>query len=269
MVSQLGFLILDSPDEQGTEPVKQTSAQNPRNVLRTDVGDLANDFHAAMEAMNQVSEDIHVGKLLKACDRLAATMRKIGFTQGARDISGNIAKIRNLYDTAPSSHRDSMPALLQYEMELGVHGHGEVKRIKDPSAAMGFLWLGRTLNYQHDMFKYMLDEKEEPYNAAKHAYEQDLKHHHSWALQKVCQAAMVSLKSMKRSTVMSTLGGFHEGSFGDREDEATNRDLHHMMSFWRPMLSRWRQVFPTCSLRISNEQTETLNKASLQGTKNI
>jgi len=227
--------------------------------IRTAVADLAGDFQSAIQAFNQDDNNIHVGKLLTACERLEDTMRKIGFTQGAKDIGGNIRKIRNMYNIAPPSQRDSMPLLLRYEMEIGVHndennnnnsggGGSGIRRMKDPSAAIGFLWLGRTLNYQYDLFRLMLDENEDPYNAARRAYEQDLKQHHSWAVQKVCQAAMVTLKPMRKTAVLSSLGGFEEDRFGQQEHDATHRDLNEMMNSWKPLLCRWRKVFSDLEL---------------------
>ena len=212
--------------------------------VRTDVADLAKDFHAAIQAINQDNDDIHVGHLLSACERLENTMQKIGFKQGAKDIGANIQKIRNLHDRAPASQRDFMPALLRYEMETGIHANG----IKDPSATMGFLWLGRALNYQYGMFKLMLDENEEPYCAARRAYDKDLKHHQSWAVQKVCQAALTTLKPMKRISVFSRFGGFEEDCFGPQEHDATNRDLYELMDTWRPLLKRWKKVFSDLDL---------------------
>jgi hypothetical protein len=40
---------------------------------------------------------------------------------------------------------------------------------------MGFLSLGRALHYQYDMFNNLLEKNEEPFEAARHAYEHDLK----------------------------------------------------------------------------------------------
>jgi len=212
--------------------------------VRTDVADLAQDFHAAIQAMNQDDNDIHVGRLLNACDRLEDTMEKIGFKQGAKDIGMNIRKIRNMYCKVPACQRDTMPALLRYEKEMGMHSNG----IKDPSAAMGFLWLGRVLNYQYSMFKLMLDENEEPYDAARRAYDLYLKHHQSWAVQKVCQAAMTTLKPMKKTSVFSRFGGFEEDCFGPMEHDATNRDLYELMDCWQPLLNRWKKVFSDLNL---------------------
>lgn len=241
--SDLSYIVVEPTFEH------EVDEHRPVLGLQTDVADLAKDFHDAISAVNRGDENIHVGKLLKACECLEDTMRKIGLKQGAKDIGGNIAKIRNLYQKAPPERRDSMPELLLFEIESGVHGSGNgVKRIKDPSAAMGFLWLGRTINYQHHMFRLMLDEQQDPYDAARRAYDQDLKQYHSWPVQKICQAAMVSLKSMKRTSVLSTLGGFQENNFGEREKEATDRDIHRMMDSWKPMLCRWKKVFSDLNL---------------------
>ncbi len=241
------LFLEDSPDV--LEPVQSNSRRTLNPSIRTAVADLASDFQAAIQAFNQEDKDIHVGRLLTACERLEDTMRKIGFNQGAKDISGNIRKIRNLYSKAPPSQRDSMPLLLRYEMETGVHDDDNgTRRIKDPSAAIGFLWLGRTLNYQYDLFRFMLDENEDPYNAARRAYDQDLKQHHSWAVQKVCKAAMVTLKPMRKNSVLSSLGGFEEELFGKTENEATHRDLNEMMNSWKPLLTRWKKVFSDLEL---------------------
>lgn len=253
----LSFLEESSnlPPEQPPQALSRNSRRGLSSSIRTAVADLAYDFQSAFQALNQEDKDIHVGRLLTACERLEDTMRKIGFNQGAKDIGGNIRKIRNLYNIAPPSQRDSMPSLLRYEMEIGVHndesmntGEGGMRRMKDPSAAIGFLWLGRTLNYQYDLFRLMLDENEDPYNAARRAYDQDLKQHHSWAVQKVCQAAMVTLKPMRKTAVLSSLGGFEEDRFGQQENEATHRDLNEMMNSWKPLLSRWRKVFSDLQL---------------------
>jgi len=245
------LFLEDSPahslSHKNRRDVKRTPIINAQ--VRTDVADLVTDFQYAIQAMNQHENDIHVGRLLLACERLEGTMRKIGFSQGAKDIGGNIRKIRNLYNRAPLSQRDSMPDLLRYEIAIGVHDEPNgTRRIKDPSAAVGFLWLGRTLKYQYDMFRLMLDENEDPYQAARRAYDQDLKPHHSWAVQKACQAAMVTLKPMKKRAVLSSLGGFSEDAFGEQENEATYRDMHQMMDCWKPLLTRWKRVFSDLEL---------------------
>ena len=119
----------------------------------SEVSDLACHFQQALSAFNQGKDDIHVGNLLQACERLEGTMRNIGFGQSAKDIAGNVAKIRSVYDKMPASERNSMPALLRRELDTGVISRGQ--KFKEQSAAMGFLWLGRSINYQYDMFHHV------------------------------------------------------------------------------------------------------------------
>jgi hypothetical protein len=152
-------------------------------------------------------------------------MRNIAFSQGANDIKGNVEKIRSLYDQAPVDQRDSMSSLLRYELESGMHKGRTGGKLQDPSATMGFLWLGHALHYEYDMFNNMLDNNEEPYEAARRAYDQNLKQFHSWPVQKVCHAAMKTLKSMRCQTALAQLGGFSEETFGNKEDQATRRHL--------------------------------------------
>lgn len=213
----------------------------------TDVAELAACFRHALVAANQNHEDIHVGNLLSASERLEVAMRKIGFSQSANDIHGNVEKIRTVYNQVPPSQRNSMPGLLRYEMNSGIVVKG-AKKFPEKSAAMGFLWLGRSLNYQHDMFSHMLDHDTEPFEAARHAYDRDLKPHLSWPLQKLCQAAMTSLKPKRQKEMLAQIGGFQEECYGNREDQATKRDLRQMMDSLKPMLYRWKQVFSELEL---------------------
>mmetsp|Transcript_14474 Transcript_14474/g.21333 ORF Transcript_14474/g.21333 Transcript_14474/m.21333 type:complete len:289 (+) Transcript_14474:119-985(+) len=216
----------------------QESSANTTNIT-TDIAELIDCFQNALIIANQDEHEIHVGKLLLACDRLESTMRRIGFTQSAKDIAGNIRKIRRTYSKLPESHRDCMPAILEHEIESGIN----MKKIPENSAACGFLWLGRSLNYQYAMFCHMLDNDDAtPYEAASVSYERDLKPYLPWPLQKICQAAMCTLKAKRRKQIFADIGGFSEECYGEREEEATKKDLRQMMDFIKSMLCRWRQV---------------------------
>jgi hypothetical protein len=238
--AEANILLLDS-----WSSISDTHSNNPLPTT-SELGDLAEYFQQAIRCTNrnEQEEDIHVGNLLSACERLEKIMRNIGFSQGANDIKGNVGKIRPLYDHAPVDQRDSMSSLLRYELESGMHkDKSGGKQLKDPSATMGFLWLGRALHYEYDMFNNMLDKNEEPYEAARRAYDEHLKQFHSWPAQKVCHAAMKTLKSMRCNTVLAQLGGFSEETFGNKENQATRRVLRQMMDSWKPMLSKWSEVF--------------------------
>jgi hypothetical protein len=113
---------------------------------------------------------------------------------------------------------------------------------------MGLLWLGRSLNYQYDMFRHMLDHNGEPYEAACYAYENSMKPHLSWPVQKVCQAALKKVKELRREKMLAGIGGFSEDCFGNCEDQATRNDLRQVVRCLEPMICRWRQVFSEMGL---------------------
>ena len=157
-------------------------------------------------------------------------MRTIGFGRGADDIQSNVAKIRNIYNKVSVEKRDSMPELLRYELEMGIVNEGKKKSFKTSSATMGLLWLGRSLNYQHNMFMHLLDnEQREPYEAACFAYENSMKQHMPWAMQKVCQTALKTLKGLRRDAILANIGGFSQDCYGNCEDEATRNDMRHVI----------------------------------------
>eukprot|EP00980_Cylindrotheca_fusiformis_P014439 scaffold3854_cov95-Cylindrotheca_fusiformis.AAC.1 len=190
------------------------------------LSDLAHDFDQALVAVNRNKEDIHVGNLLTACERLEATIRRMGFSTSANDIANNMAKIRSTYDKLPSSVRDSMPAVLQYEQNSGITSPD---KIKESSATMGFLWLGRSINYQYDMFRYMLEHPEaSPYDAANHAYVSTVKPHLSWPLQKLGQAALSSIRPIQTKTILAKMVGYREDQYNSDVDRATKKDMRQI-----------------------------------------
>jgi len=202
---------------------------------------LAEDFEHAMVVMNQNQEDIHVGHLLTACDKLQSTVRGMGFVSSANDMARNIAKIRNTYEKLPPTKRDSMPVLLQYERDVGIVS--EPDRIADSSATMGLLWLGRSINYQYEMFQHILENPEaSPYDAASHAYTSTVKPHLSWALQRLGQAALNGLRSMQKETILAHMGGFDEEDYSTANDSATKQGMKKVLATWNPIIRRWNQV---------------------------
>lgn len=211
--------------------------------------DMARAFDQALIEVNQNKDEIHVGHLLEACERLEKTIRRMGFASSANDIANNMAKIRSTYDDLPSngSDRDSMPVVLQYEKNLGMHSRGKrdhPTKIKESSATMGFLWLGRSINYQHDMFRYMLEHEEaSPFDAASHAYAATVKPHLSWPLQRLGQAALRGIRSVPKNSILAKMGGVPEDQYSRDVDSATKKDLKQVIESWNPIIRRWNQVF--------------------------
>lgn len=99
--------------------------------------------------------EIETEKLLKAIRKLKDSMNAVGQDRNAAEIERNLQKIQSLYRIAPKSRRETLRSLLEYEKELGVHGPDG--RLKDPSGAMGLLWIRRSLAFQERMYSLILD----------------------------------------------------------------------------------------------------------------
>ena len=99
--------------------------------------------------------EIETEKLLKAIRKLKESMNAVGQDRNAAEIERNLQKIQSLYRIAPKSRRETLRSLLEYEKELGVHGPDG--RLKDPSGAMGLLWIRRSLEFQERMYSLILD----------------------------------------------------------------------------------------------------------------
>jgi len=214
-------------------PSQQVIKDSPLSIL-------VEDFEQAMVQVNQNQEDIHVGHLLTACEKLQSTVRELGFVSSANDMANNIAKIKSTYEKLPVTKRDSMPVLLQYEQDVGIT---ETDRITDSSATMGLLWLGRSIHYQYDMFQYILEHPEaSPYDAASHAYGTSVKPHLSWPLQRLGQAALNKLRSLQKKTLLAQMGGFDEDGYTMADEGATKQGMKKVLSTWNPIIRRWNQV---------------------------
>lgn len=69
----------------------------------------------------------------------------------------------------------TLAMLLSSEADSGIHKPGGI--LKDPSGAVGFLWMRRSIAYQHALFKSII-EGAEPKDAAFEAYKSTLMAYH-------------------------------------------------------------------------------------------
>lgn len=223
-----------------TDQALAKSMTQQSQQLTTQVGELADLFQPVVRSRGLVKE-IDVLRLLKACKKFEASMRKIGQGQSAKDLDNNISKVRDLYNSAPKQARQSMMKLLKYEKETGIHAPGP--ELKDPSGAMGSLWIRRSINFQYRLFKQILETNRDPVEAAMIAYRLELQPYHGWALQRVYGVAIRTMTPSKREDLLARIGGFPADSFGAAEEQATKRDLRRLLDVWRPLLVSWKQTF--------------------------
>ncbi|KAL7575640.1 hypothetical protein ACA910_011464 [Epithemia clementina (nom. ined.)] len=124
---------------------KNNIKNNKNNKKRNETGD---------------DQDVHTMRLLKAMKQLASVQRQVGQKANANEMLKNIRKVETVYKEAPSVHRETIAALMSYEKDiLQIHSPQQKNKVgilKDPSAAMGLLWLRRALEFQQQLFALVL-----------------------------------------------------------------------------------------------------------------
>lgn len=234
-----------------------TSAPSSHGATNAGTSKLAEITDAFRNAVSkqQRQTDIHVGKFLSAMDKMESHMRYVGMIQGANDLKSNYEKAMRLYKAAPTEKRDSIADLLQWEIESGVHGPIETAssqggmRLKNNSGAMGLSWLGRSVEYQYDLYRLMLEEGHSPKEAAAMAFQQDLEPHLDWASSRLGRAAIPRLIPASQTQFFSKLGGYTKESYGPNEDARMRNDVQSILGVWNGMIDEWRSAFDKLDLR--------------------
>jgi hypothetical protein len=179
---------------------------------------------------------IDTKKLLVACREYISVLKDMGERQVAYDLQGNVKKLEALYYKSPAHRRTTISELLKFEKAMGIHQPG---RLKDPSGAMGLLWIRRSLSCQHRMYGMLLEKSQDPQEAAVKAYTVELQPYHGWLLRKLA----LGKTAPPRHETLAKIGGFKNEPFGELEEAATVNDLHQLLSTWRPILDRCIRVY--------------------------
>jgi hypothetical protein len=130
--------------------------------------------------------------------------------------------------------------LLEYEKAMGIHGpHGT---LKDPSAAIGILWIRRSLSFQSRMYTSLLEPGTDPKDATLTAYRSELQPYHGWALQQLYKLSL-QYAAPSRKEMFVKIGGFEGTHFGEEEEQAILRDIRHLLATWRPIIGRCKQIY--------------------------
>ena len=120
--------------------------------------------------------------LLDACNFFGPMMKSFGPEAAAKDFMKNLKKaecLRKHYSGLRGAKKAkgklTLAMLLSSEADAGIHKPGGI--LKDPSGAVGFLWMRRSIAYQHALFKSII-EGAEPKDAAFDAYKSTLMAYH-------------------------------------------------------------------------------------------
>jgi hypothetical protein len=230
-VTQGALSFLSVVEEQ--EPLAHTQTHTETRVCA-----LARHFETAFAGNRNGREAdccIDTKNLLLACKEYVSVLKDMGERQVAHDMQGNVKKLEALYNKSPAHRRTTISELLFFEKNMGIHQPG---RLKDPSGAMGLLWIRRSLSCQHRMYGMLLDNRD-PQEAAVEAYAVELQPYHGWLLRKLA----LGKTAPPRHETLAKIGGFKNERFGELEEAATVNDLHQLLSTWRPILDRCIRVY--------------------------
>lgn len=184
--------------------------------------------------------DIDTFKLLKACKAHLELMKSGGAAMClvAKDLESNLHKAESLFKKSPKECK-TLASLLELERSSDIH---DGNKLQDPSAAMGLLWIRRSLAFQSHLYKSILQsDGKHPKDAAYEAYNEHLSPYHGWMLRTVFPA---SLSQMPHRAVL--LSKFGEVDIEDLDHEHETKILNKLRAFTevlQHLISAWKGCF--------------------------
>jgi hypothetical protein len=211
--------------------------------------------------------DVDAGRLLRAIRAHLDLMRSVGGSAlclVARDLENNLRKAEAVYYGSPGKFR-TLSSLLEHEKDErpGLH-NGSC--LGEASAAMGLLWIRRSLAFQSHLFESLIPSPADdmrspsgggdgettggggrhPRDAAHEAYQLHLAPYHGWMLRTAFPA---SLSQMPHRDVFLSKFGEVELEDLDRDAEyKIVRKLGALVSTLEPLLMLWRESYERLDL---------------------
>ncbi|KAL7488087.1 hypothetical protein ACHAW6_013686 [Cyclotella cf. meneghiniana] len=187
---------------------------------------------------------IDTAQLLKACRAHLAFIKTAGSSLRlvAKDLEGNLAKAETLFHKSPDACRH-LSAMLELERSAGIH-QGNV--LKDPSAAIGLLWIRRSLAFQAELYASFLQNGVHPREAAMTAYTKHLRPYHGWALSKLFSASLTQMP--EREAFIAKFGGVDRHELTEECHALVARKLKMLVEAWDPLLTSWKEDFERLGL---------------------
>eukprot|EP00977_Amphora_coffeiformis_P010435 scaffold2438_cov167-Amphora_coffeaeformis.AAC.11 len=164
----------------------------------------------------------------------------------AHDVGQNIQKVEQSRMKAPIQYRKTLRSLLEYEKARGVRPRGGA--LRDPSAAMGFLWLRRALSFQHRFHLALVEQPHVPaVDAALEAYRVEGEPFHSWPLQQVFKLGFRA-SIPDRSRVLADQWGEFEGKLDDYQEAVVLQQLNILAEILEQLLGVWKSIYESLDL---------------------
>lgn len=184
--------------------------------------------------------DVDTDLLIKACRAHLELMRSGGaaLCLVAKDLESNLKKAEAVFKKFPTECK-TLASLLELERESDIHD-GNV--LRDPSAAMGLLWIRRSLAFQSHLYESLIpSEGQHPKDAAREAYNEHLSPYHGWLLRKVFPASFSQMP--RRAVFLSTFGEVEIKDLDQEEECKVVKKLRALVGTLEPLLGAWGDNF--------------------------
>lgn len=188
--------------------------------------------------------EVDTAQLLKACKAHLAFMKNGGSSLRlvAKDLESNVHKAEKVYKKSPKEHK-CLSSLLQCEKDKDIHNGDE---LHEKSAAMGLLWIRRSLAFQLDLYSSLIHGQVHPKEAANSAYKKHLAPFHGWALRKVFPASLTAMPD--REVFIAKCAGIPVHELNEEYDRIIAKKLKSLVSTWDPLLDSWKDEFERLGL---------------------
>lgn len=188
--------------------------------------------------------EVDTAQLLKACRAHLAFMKSGGSSLKivAKDLESNLRKAEKVYKKSPKEGK-RLSSLLECEKNRGIHNGNQ---LQEKSAAMGLLWIRRSLAFQLDLYSSLIHGQVHPRDAAYNAYSKHLSPFHGWALRKVFPASLSQMPD--REVFIAKFGGIDEEELNDEIDRVIAKKLKVLVATWDPLISSWKNEFERLDL---------------------
>lgn len=224
--------------------VARESRRGPPPDLR------ATQLDAVIRAFGRVFDgrgDIVTARLLAACRAHLALLLRAGgaaLRLVAMDLESNLCKAEALVRTAPRECR-TLTSLLALERRRDVH---RGNRLRDASAAMGLLWIRRSLAFQAHLYAAAFAPAggRAPREAAAEAYAAHLSPYHGWLLRRVFPTSFAQMPA--RDACIAAFGEVAVAELDPERDSTITRKVRALTGTLEPLLAAWKESFERLDL---------------------
>ena len=184
------------------------------------------------------SRDVDVAQLLSAADAFLGILRSLGrcMALACKACEGNSLKTTKFWNTDKDKY-STLRAMLEAEKLTGVHKPGG--KTRDPSAAIGLLWMRRSIAFVVAIFEGITSEEELTFGAAATAgYKKELQQFHGMVLKSIFSGVLASVPT-KESFANTIAPGVPE----EQQMEVVKRDMRHFLVQVKPLFTVWKELF--------------------------